>query len=238
ARENSHVVARENSHVVARENSHVVAWGNSHVEARENSHVVARENSHVVAWENSHVVAWGNSHVVAWGNVSVTVQSKFSGIELFGFAVAILLTKCKVYKKSKTCTFVTPPVSSKGNNGWLERHGIAAKKKVVTLFKKVSSDFKTQENNPNETLWKVGSTVEHPAWRPEEEECGEGKFHACGRPYFCDEFRNEPGDRYIAISVAVVDLHAWDGGQYPHKIAFRKATVLFECDKFGAKLSK
>jgi hypothetical protein len=254
----SHVVARESSHVVARESSHVVAWGSSHVEAwesshvvaRESSHVVARESSHVVAWgsshvearesshvearESSHVVAWGSSHVVAWESVSVHVQSEYPAIEVFGFTVAILVAKCKnVLKKSKTCQIVRPKYG-KGTAGWFERNAVAPVKRSAILFKRVSKDFQTQENTPNQTDWKVGSTVEHKDWRPKSGECGAGKFHACSRPYFCDEFRSEPGDRYVAIEIAVKDLFAWDC--YPHKIGFRKGTVLYECDRYGAKV--
>src|SRR3990167_2255941 len=64
-------------------------------------------------------------------------------------------------------------------------------------------------------------------------ECGEGKFHACSRPYFCDEFRNNNGDKYIAIEIKKDDLYAWPNPVYPHKIAFREGKVLYECDKFG-----
>jgi hypothetical protein len=250
ARESSHVVAWESSHVVARESSHVVAWGSSHVVARESSHVVARESSHVVAWESSHVVAWESSHVeawesshvvawesshvVAWGSVSVHCLSVSVHIEMFGFAVAMLMAKAKqCLKKSKTCTVIEPKLA-KGVKGFCERDGVEQSRGSVILFKRVSKDFKTQEGTSNETLWTVGSTLEHPDWNPTARECGPGKFHACSRAYFCDQFRSEPGDRYVAIKIAVDDLHVWDENpEYPHKVAFRKGKVLFECDSFG-----
>ena len=183
--------------------------------------------------DSSSVEAWGSSRVEAWGNVSVRAQSEAAALALFAYAVAILVKKCKVAKKSKTCTVVTPK-QAKGVEGWLESNGIEAKAKV-TLYKRVSKDFETMEGTENETLWTVGTTLEHPAWEPKREECGAGKFHACSRAYFCDEFRDELDDRYVALEVAKKDLHAWDGGQYPHKIAVRKAKVLYECDKWGEK---
>lgn len=106
------------------------------------------------------------------------------------------------------------------------------------LYKRVSADFKTQENTENETLWAVGSTVTHLAWNPKSQECGESKFHACSRPYFCDEFRNLKDDRYIAVEIALEDLHEWtDLPQYPHKIAFRSGKVLYECDRIGKQVT-
>ena len=108
---------------------------------------------------------------------------------------------------------------------------------MLILFKRVSVDFKTQEGTSDETVWNIGSMVEHANWTPKDKECGAGKFHACSRPFFCNEFRSAVGDRYIAIKVNIKDLHAWTSkdAQYPHKIAFRKGKILYECDKFGKK---
>jgi len=205
----------------------------------ENSKVVAWENSKVVAWGNSKVVAWGNSKVVAWGCVSIHVHSELATALLFGFSVAFALAKAKITKKAKTATIITPKKAAKVTAGsWLAAHGIdRSSAKTTILFKRVSVDFKTQEVEPNETQWNVGTTVTHPAWEPSVQECGAGKFHACPRPYFADEFRSKPDDRYIAIEIAVKDLYAWPKNpNYPHKIAFRKGKVLFECDKFGLKI--
>jgi hypothetical protein len=213
----------------------VEAWGNSSVVAWENSSVEALGNSSVEAWGNSSVEALGNSSVVARGNVSVHVFSADVHITLFMFAVCWLIQKAKVIKKSKTATIITPK-QKPGNAGWLESHAIERKAKVI-LFKKVSKDFKTQEGTSRETLWTIGTTLTHPNWEPKSEECSEGKFHACGRPYFCDEFRNNPGDRYIAIEIPKKELYAWPKNpDYPHKIAFRTGKVLYECDKIGKKI--
>lgn len=120
--------------------------------------------------------------------------------------------------------------------GWFENNGVEKKSKVI-LYKRVSKDFKTQEETPNETLWVIGSTVDHPSWNPSSGECGEGKFHACSKPYFCDEFRNEKqDDKYIAIQINLQDLYEWKNPQYPHKIAFKKGKILYEVNKWGEKI--
>jgi hypothetical protein len=228
--ENSSVVAWGNSSVVAWENSSVVARGNSSVEARGNSSVEAWENSSVEAWENSSVEARGNSSVVAWENSLVRVCGAIAKLLLHGFAVAFLpvTINLNIEKKSPHCH-----VQLVKDLGWFERNAVEESVSII-LYKRVSSEFKTQEGTKNETHWLVGSSVEHPAWNPAENECGEGKFHGCSRPYFCDEFRNKAGDRYIALSVAKCDLYEWiKNPQYPHKIGFRVATVLYECDRYG-----
>ena len=247
ARGNSSVEAWENSSVVALENSSVVAWENSSVEAWGNSSVVACGNSSVVARENSSVEAWGNSSVEAWGNVGLHIQSDAVSATLYMFAVCWLLAKkAKITKKSETATIIIPEIKT-GISSWLESQGIEPSKDnvllfkrvssvFVLLFKRVSSVFKTQEGTANETIWAPGQRLSHPAWEPKTSECGSGKFHACSRPYFCDEFRSLPEDKYIAIEVAVSDLFAWENPQYPHKIAFRSGTVLYECDKFGKEI--
>lgn len=119
---------------------------------------------------------------------------------------------------------------------YLERNGVEIKNKSVILYKRVSSELKTQEGTRNETNWTIGSTLKHHAWDPTKEECGEGKFHACCKTYFCDEFRSNSGDRYIAISVKVLDLYEWENPRYPYKIAFRECKVLYECNSIGNKI--
>ena len=206
---------------------------NSTVKALDNSTVEAWGNSTVEAWGNSTVKAWGNSTVKALGNSTVYAQSDYCVVVLFVFAVCFKLAKAKITQKSKTTTVIIPKYK-KGVIGWLERHEIENKK--IILYKKVSKDFLTQENSPNKTEWKIGDTVELEDWKPKNSECGEGKFHACARTYFCDEFRNEKGDKYIAIEIKKKDLYVWENPSYPHKIAFRKGVVLYEVDKFGKKL--
>ena len=185
------------------------------------------------AWGNSNVEARENSNVEAWGQSLVRVFSSAIKLALHGFSILSIPVSIDLkFKYEKTCLIQRYDASK-----YLDREGIVAKRKSVVLYKKVSSDFKTQEKTKNETLWILGSVVTHPAWEPEKEECGEGKFHACSRPYFCDEFRNVKGDRYIAVQIKLDDLYEWPRNQqYPHKIAFREGRVLYECDKHGRKL--
>ena len=115
---------------------------------------------------------------------------------------------------------------------WLEKEKLEIKDGSVILYKRVSHDFKTQEGTKNETLWQVGTTLEHPCWKLEDEECGAGKYHACSRAKFCDEFRNNSNDRYIKIEVRIEDMYAWKN-PHPSKVAFRKGIVLGECNQDG-----
>ena len=188
-----------------------------------------------VAWGNASVVAWGNASVEAWGNALARLFSANANIILYGFSVLFvgLKLKAKVVIKSKHAHIQTyKPL------GWFENNAVEKKSKII-LYKRVSSDFKTQEGNPNETLWPIGATVDHKAWDPSHSECGEGKFHACSRPYFCDEFRSTKGDRYIAIEVALKDVYEWKNNpDYPHKIGFRKGLVLYECNRLGKEIKK
>jgi len=135
------------------------------------------------------------------------------------------------FKKSKTAL-----VQDYKPQKYLDREGIQQTKGNIILFKRVSFDYKTQEGTRNETIWKLKSILTHPAWNPQESECGEGKYHACSRPYFCDEFRSNKTDIYIAVKIAKKDLFEWKDASYPHKIAFRKGTVLYRCDRFGKEI--
>jgi len=238
ARGNSRVEARENSRVEAWENSRVVALGNSRVEARENSRVEAWGNSSVEAWGNSRVEAWENSRVEAWGNSSVINQSVFTDLSIMFYAVCFMAQTTKKLKRAKTATIINPNYDNTISK-FIELNDV---KKLnfdhVLLYKRVSVDLKTQEETNNETVWCIGKKLEVPVWSPEKE-CGAGKFHACSRTFFCDEFRyTKADDRYIAISVKISDLYTHKNPQYPHKIAFRKGRVLYEVDRDGKKIVK
>ena len=157
---------------------------------------------------------------------------------MFGLSVAFLLNSvAKAIKKSRKSTIIKGLQKDGKVSSWLELEGVEVVSKAVILYKRVSSDWKTQENTKNETLWAVNSIVSHCNWSPKNQECGIGKFHACSYPYFCDEFRDINTDKYIAIEVLTKDLFAWPNPSYPHKIAFRKGEVLYQCDKFGKKIN-
>jgi hypothetical protein len=195
------------------------------------------KNSSVVAWENSSVVARGNSSVVAWGQVAARYCSEDARLTAHGLAVIFqhVNPAKKSHLKGEHVFKVEAPSTTEA---WLGAHGVTPDANGnVILFKRVSADFKTQEGTRNETLWAVGSTLMHPEWNPTESECGEGKFHACAKTYFCNEFRFAKGDRYVALKINVADLYVWPKNPaYPHKIAFRMGTVLYEVDRFGNRL--
>ena len=124
-----------------------------------------------------------------------------------------------------------------GAEGWLGRHGVDVSETVI-LYKRVSAEFKTQEGKDWETMWTPGTTLEHAAWNPTSSECGAGKYYACAEPFFCDQFRETAGDKYVAVEIAMEDLASWDNHPtYPHKIGFRRGVVLYECDVNKAPVS-
>ena len=191
----------------------------------------ARDNSSVVARDNSSVVARGNSSVEAWGQAIVRVFSDLVKIIMHGYSVLSIPVNININVKHDKTYIIQRYERQK----YLEREGVKINRGNVILFKKVSSEYKTQEGTVNETKWPIGRIVTHPEWDPTKSECGEGKYHACSRPYFCDEFRNEQGDKYIAVRIKLNDLFEWENPIYTHKIAFREGKVLYECDRFGRK---
>jgi hypothetical protein len=153
---------------------------------------------------------------------------------LKGYAVAQIPFSLKIkIKKSKTAVIQRYKIEP----DFFKRNEVPVKDGICILYKRVSEDFKTLEGSSNETVWPVGTTLDHPNWNPGEQECGSGKFHACDIPAACDEFRYEKlDDKYIAVEVKISDTCQWQNPEYPHKIAFRKGTVLYECDRNGKKI--
>ncbi len=250
---NATVTAYGSATVRAYDSATVTASGSATVTASGSATVTAYGSATVTAYGSATVTASGSATVTASGSATVTAYdsatvtaSDSAGVHchadgvttiLLGFAVAwAVAKKAKITAKSATATIIRP-ITSEGASAWLEGHGIELGPEGVILFKKVSAKWQTQEGTANETLWTPGATVTHPAWEPERQECGPGKFHACPEAFFCDEFRNATGDRYVAIRVAVADLFAWPGRrEYPHKIAFRSGAVLHEVDVHGRKI--
>ena len=248
-RGNASAVLCENASAELCENASAVLCENASAELRGNASAVLCENASAVLWGNASALLWGNTSAVLCenasaelrgnasavlrGNALVRVQSSAARAVLYGCSVAFIGAPlaANVEKKSTSCH-----VQLTLDLGWFERNAVD-KAETVVLYKKVSKDFKTQAGTGNETVWTIGTTVTVPNWNTASE-CGPGKFHACSRPYFCNEFRNQPGDRYIAISIKLKDLHEWtDDPKYPHKIAFRSGTVLYECDRFGREVN-
>jgi hypothetical protein len=173
---------------------------------------------------------------VVYGYGSVNICNE-SSIILFGFAVVwVFIKNTNIIKKSETSVIINVSYKN-GLEEFQTNNQVDLSGDHVILFKRVSSDFKTQENTKNETIWEIGKLIEHKNWSPELKECGGGKFHACSLPVFCNEFRNTEGDKYIAIKIDKKDLFAWVKPQYPHKIAFRAGVVLYECDIDGNKIN-
>jgi hypothetical protein len=235
AYDSSTVTACNSSTVRAYDSSTVRAYDSSTVRACGSSTVTACGSSTVTAYDSSTVTACNSSTVRAYDSSCVHNHSTSTGLELLGCAVAILVRITKKLKRGKLATVVKPKAAI-GATGWLSNHGIRPVRGFAVLYKRVSKAMLTQEGTPNETKWAVGSTLEHPAWSPKDEECGAGKFHACPAPFFCDTYRDSRGDVYVAIKVAVRDMYAWPEPQHPHKIAFRKGTVLHVCDINGKAL--
>ena len=223
----SRAVLSGSSSAVLWDSSRAVLWESSSAELRDSSSAVLRDSSSAVLRDSSSAVLWAQSTA----HHKSTVAPQLHGQSVcFHYGAAPAPT-------AADDAIVIPVKERKGVEGWIEREGIVVADGAVILYKRVSAKFQTQEGTWNETTWTLGAEIVHPAWNPTSGECGEGKYHACSRPYFCDEFRNIPGDVYIAIRVAVADLYAWDGGAYPHKIAFRAGTVLHQVDRWGDEIA-
>jgi hypothetical protein len=231
ARGNASVEAWGNASVVARDNASVVAWDNASVEARDNASVEARDNASVEAWGNASVVARDNASVEA-RNRAMVQDMGYGVITLHGHSVCTTRRPGAI-----TVVGAHALIQEYRDEPYIEREGVEEHEGCITLYKRVSANWLTQEGTERETQWTVGATLEHTAWAPEVDECGSGKFRACSRPYFCDEFRGVRGDRYVALRVALADIYEWPAPQrYPHKVAVRRATVLYECDRWGREI--
>lgn len=179
--------------------------------------------------KNIKISLFDNSRII--GNIRSLLDSAENAFD------KVLDIPANIIYKSKNAQIIE--ISGFEKSTFLEKHGLYNKivSNKIKLYKRVSKRFQTQENTINETIWTVGQYIKHPNWNPYDSECGAGKFHACAFPFMCDLYRQEEGDRYIAIEVNITDLHDWPFEKnHPNKIAFRAGTVLYECDMMGNKI--
>lgn len=240
------------SNIIATDSILLTARDNVRVEAYYNSCIVARDNATVRAYDMSKVIARDKSFVtLIQGNVKAfnhaRIHSDYDG-KYYIYSSKVKVTGSgygeRFYTKENPTIINGSFLSLKSNQVWLENYYVKEDNGFVILYKRVSANFKTQMGTPQETDWEIGKTLIHPFWFPEAEECGSGKFHACDTPRSCDEFCYGCNDKYIAIKIHTSDLFSWGNmiswsigwANYPSKIAFRKGTVLYECDNEGKKI--
>ena len=257
------VDAYDNVNVVAMDYTIVNAYCNSFVQVFNNSIGKLYDRSRAHVYDFTHVSFYGKSSgkiyssspVYVYDNASIDMHSD-SIAKLFNNSNVTIYNICACIEAYHNAIVYNPFNSEKyklfGNSieikpnlvldftKWCEYN--APVKFIdsdhIILYKKISSDYKTQEYSPNETSWLPGTVVEIPIeeWNPAHRECGPGKFHACATPMMCDKFRPKNSDKYIAILVNIKDLYVWHNiPEYPEKIAFRKGIVLYECNKDGIK---
>lgn len=247
------VNASDFSQVIALQDCRVLTTGQVNVCAYDNSSVYAIGRSTVIfsyAWEGVAIIG-GTAFATYLGDGDVSVydtamlRADHNGdIRLFDYSTLVgtatptqvVATANIVNPLKNQETIYVAPLSAKDTlNSWLSTKGIAVNDGTVTLYKRVSHDFKTQEDTENETHWEIGKTLEVPNWNIRGE-CGEGKFHACLSPMMCLRYRDSPGDRWIAVQVEVNDIHIFRHPNFTDKVAFRKGKVLYEVDVAGKKI--
>ena len=111
------------------------------------------QKSSVVVKGSSSVVAWGNSSVVAWGQVATHYFSEDA--RLIAHDQAVIFQYINPARKANLKgDHVVKAKTPSTNEAWLSAHGVSVDTDGnVILFKRVSSEFKTQEDTCNETLW-------------------------------------------------------------------------------------
>lgn len=241
------IIAYDNSQI-----SGLVSFGN--IEAYGFSQVNVSGTCNVEAYDSSRIVVRDACKVIIHGDATKIDASEFCVV--YTYSHSMPKNNVQLHGMSKFIKY-NPALMVKSINQWIKFYTLDANKeyidptKEVILYKVVSKQYKTQEKTKNETLWRPGMIVEMPMdkWNPYEKECGEGKFHACGNPISCLEFRKHDGGintKFVAIKVKKEDLFLWAEfnqsrifkriSEYPNKITFRKGQVLFECDINGNKI--
>ena len=203
-----------------------------------NSTATLHGNSSATLYDNSTATLYGNSSATLHGNSTATLHGN-STARLCDNSTAIVWSAKSVKKYGRYAAIVKKqPIVYRNLADWVSTNDCTKiNASTLLLYKRVSERFLTQEETNNQTEWVVGKTLIHSDYNPAQSECGAGQFHACAKPFFCDQFRDIRGDKYIALAVKIKDVFVWKKNpSYPHKIAFRSGKVLYECDREGKKI--
>jgi hypothetical protein len=213
---------------------------NGDFELRGSSSARLYDSSSATLYDSSSARLCGSSSATLYDSSSATLYGS-SSATLYDASIAIIESPyIKIRKASKQAQAIRrkpcPKITLKS---WIAKTGVETDRQNMMIFKRVSIELKTREGTPDETLWTIGATLIHKSPNLESEECGGGKFHGCATPQDCDQFRDKPSDRYIAVSVPKKKAYAWPKNpQYPFKIGFTQGTVLYECDRNGKAIAK
>jgi hypothetical protein len=203
------VTAYDSSQVTAYDSSQVTAYGSSQVTAYGSSQVTAYGSSQVRAYDSSQVRAYDSSQVRASKQVAVTITGKpkvTGGIQI-------------KYKGPTTA------------KQWLDNYAVKPVRGVVTLYKIVRDDFKSQHG----TSYAPGTMPKAEDWDGGKAECG-GGLHFCPDPVLCVSF-DSMGTKFVACPVKVSEIVVHKDPQYPNKIkAPRVCAPTWEVTIFGKKV--
>ena len=228
--DSSQVTAYDSSQVTAYGSSQVTAYGSSQVTAYDSSQVTACDSSQVRAYGSSQVTAYDSSQVTACGSSQVTAYGS-SQVRAYGSSQVTASKQVAVTIMGNPKVTGGVQIKYKGPTTakqWLDNYGVKSVKGVVTLYKIVRDDFKSQHG----TSYAPGTTAKADDWDNGVAECG-GGLHFCPDPALCVQF-DSMGTKFVACPVKVSEIVVHKNPQYPTKIkAPRVCAPTWEVDIFG-----
>ena len=219
---NSTATLWNNSTASLYDNSSATLYNNSKAYLHNNSKAFLYHNFSAILRDNSTADLYDNSEATLYNNSKAILRNNSKAILHDNSTAAIYSSVAKVEGKNAIKMFGNHKMTMKK---WITFNQAEHDKNHLYLYKRVSKDFKTQEGTPNETIWTIGKTLKVPNWNTQEE-CGEGKFHACADTSDCNQFRNRTTDIYIKLKVKKSDCHIFPNPMYLTNIAFKSAIVL------------
>ena len=228
--DSAHVTAYDSAHVTACDSAHVTACGSAQVRAYDSAQVRAYDSAHVTACGSAQVRAYDSAQVRAYDSAQVTACGS-AQVRAYGSAQVTASKQVAVTITGKPKVTGGIQIKYKGPTTarqWLDNYGVKAVKGVVTLYKIVRDDFKSQYG----TSYAPGSTPKADDWDGGKAECGRG-LHFCPDPTLCIQF-DSMGTKFIACPVKVSEIAVHKDPQYPTKIkAPRVCSPTWEVDIFG-----
>ena len=171
-------------------------------------------------------VVYGSSTVRAYDSSTVRACDSSTVRATYQVPVLIMAKGPKV-TGGVQIKYKTPTTAKE----WLDNYGLKSVRGVVTLYKAVNSEFKSERG----TSYAPGEKPKAHDWDGGKVECGAG-LHFCAAPELCLQFY--PGaTKFIACPVKVSEIAVHKNPSFPTKVkAPRVYGACFEVDINGKKI--
>ena len=238
SRRGDQVMSRRGDQVMSWRGDQAMSWRGDQVMSRRGNQVMSRRGNQVMSWRGDQVMSRRGNQVMSRRGEAWLSMSNPTTVGCYYF-VTLLRCSFQTRPRRSSSPKQKPLFASKKRRGWrVIWSGPRLFRRKLTSCSSASQKTSRLKKKPRMKLrGQLGPRSNTPIGiRLLESAAKENTMPATDHIFVTNSGRS------MAIFTSQSksprpDLYAWDGGDYPHKIAFRKGTVLYQCDRYGKQIT-